>query len=233
MNSFRLLIFSLALFGAAQAQSNPKIVPVSFGKMYVPQGYDSNDNVQLVGTGVYPNSCYRNADTKVVVDHKKKTVRLQPMSYHYEGMCLQVILPFDRVVDLGILKNGDYKILQGDSEFVIGSVGVAPTVTKNPDDYLYAPISQAYIQNENGVTKLLLSGEFPTSCMQLKEVRSQVANEVLVVQPISETVADTVCTPGQYHFEVKADVAAMKPGRYLLHVRSMNGKSVNNFFEVR
>ncbi len=97
---------------------------------------------------------------------------------------------------------------------------------------MYASVSQAYFQSKDSVNKVFLTGNVPSRCMKLKEVKTQVQSDVLVVQPILEIDPSEECVPGQSRFETSVDVGFMKPGRYLLHVRTMNGNSVNNLVEV-
>jgi hypothetical protein len=215
----------------AKAEDNtPTKVQISFGKVYIPDGFDNNDNVQIVGEGMFPNPCYRYATTAVTVDHTAKTIRLNTEVYKYPGVCIQVMMPFDRVVDVGILKEGNYSIITDNQ--TVGKVNIHASKTKEPDDYMYASVSQAYFQSKGSVNKVFLSGNFPSRCMKLKEVKSQVQNDVLVILPIVELDPAEYCVGGQYRFETSVDVGFMKSGRYLLHVRTMNGKAVNNLIDV-
>jgi len=226
-----MAVFFLAV--KAPADDAPTKVKVNFAKIYVAQGFDSNDKVQIVGEGIYTNGCFRNAETKVRVDHVQKVISLTPFAYKYDGICIQVVLPFDRVVDIGILKAGTYKVrLDGQSNF-LGDVMTTVAATKNPDDFNYAPISQAFFRNNGQNNIVSLTGEFPNSCMSLKEVKFDVQPDVLVVQPIAQMEERTDCKDGRFYFEKDTDVGPMKQGRYLLHVRSMNGKAINNLVDVR
>ncbi len=231
-SAFAILALLFAVQQASAENHTPMLVPVNFKKIYIPDGFDDNDNVQIVGEGLFANSCYRFAETKVRVDHNTKTIHLGPLAYKYPGYCLMVILPFDRTVDVGILKEGTYTIVQETDGATLGQIGVKTTISKEPDDYLYAPISQAFFIPRGLINKVYLTGDFPTSCMKLKEVKSQVQSDVLVIQPMAEIDPSVPCVDGKFHFETTADVRFMKSGRYLLHVRSMNGKSVNNLVDV-
>ncbi|MES2854446.1 MAG: hypothetical protein V4692_01225, partial [Bdellovibrionota bacterium] len=96
------LLFGLSIyFGTANAQSEPGKVEVKFEKIYTVNGFDSNDQVQLIAEGSFKNSCYRPASPTVKVIDSEKTIELTPMAYEYSGMCLQVVLPFQRVIDIG------------------------------------------------------------------------------------------------------------------------------------
>lgn len=233
---FLFMSFTAALlFSAAHAKADdgPSKVKVNFGKIYVAKGFDSNDKVQIVGEGVYNNGCFRNAETKVRVDHDAKVITLTPYAYKYDGMCIQVIMPYDRVVDVGILKAGTYKVKQDGQSTFLGDVETTVATTKNPDDFTYAPISQAFFKG-NGTSNIVsITGEFPNSCMTLKEVKFDVQPDVLVVQPIAEMQEGKDCKDGSFYFEKDTEVGPMKAGRYLLHVRSMNGKAINNLVEVK
>lgn len=228
----KMTFAALVLFLAPNVFAGPSKVTAQLGKIYVADGFDANDNVQIVGTGVYNNSCYRNAETEVKVDHEKKTITLIPRAYKYDGLCLQVILPFERVIDVGLLKKGEYSLVQEGQVGVLGKIGVRANVTEAPDDFQYAPISQAFFQSKNGQNKVYLTGDFPSRCLRLKEIRTQVQTDVLLVQPIVEVDPNIPCTVEKSHYEAVAEVGPMAPGRYLLHVRSMNGKAVNNLVEV-
>jgi hypothetical protein len=234
----RLFISALSLtfiFAAslAKAQStDPVRVPALFGKAYVPNGFDSNDNIQFVGEGMFRNTCYRHANTTVRVDESQKTVFVGPVAYEYSGFCLQVILPFERVVDVGILKAGTWKIVQANGASELGEIKVLPALTQNPDDYLYAPISQAYFRQVGSGAEIVLSGEFPSSCLSLDQVKVEVQPDVIVIQPIAKMATGPTCKDGSFPFSKVVPVNSIKTGRYLLHVRSMNGNAINTLVSV-
>lgn len=223
--------FSLISFNA-HAES-PGRVGVNFNRVYVPEGFDSNDNVQFVGEGLFANSCYRPAQTKVTVDDTTKTITVSPAAYEYEGLCLQVILPFDRVVDVGILKGGDYTILRANSNEELGELHVNQATTRSADDFLYAPVEQAYLHQKNGKKTIYLTGQFPMDCMKLQEVKATINKDVIVLQPIAAMNEGASCKQGQFPFEASVDVSTASKGRYLIHVRSMNGKAVNSLVDIR
>jgi len=237
MKSKLLLIF-LSLFISINVMAGvggpkPILVPSKFNKLYVPEGFDSNDNVQIVAEGYSPNNCYRYAFTKVEVDHRTRKISLASSSFKYGGDCLDVTIPYDRVLDLGILSEGTYSVIQTYDNKIIGEIHIGATEKLEADDYLYAPITQAYFKVGRCSNKVLLTGNFPLSCMKLKEVRTNVQPEVFVLQPIVELDKSVACKEGQFPFEksVKADGLESKK-RYLLHVRSVNGKAINSLVDV-
>ncbi len=233
MNMTKTLLTAILLAsGAALAQGTPAIVPVNFQKIYVPDGFDSNDHVQFMGEGQFQNSCYRHHQSRVEVDKENKIISVRPVAYKYPGLCLQWILPFNRVVDVGILPAGNYKIVQSSDGTQLGAAHIKEATRLEADDYLYAPINQALIVGDKGSYKLYMDGEFAMSCMKTKEVKFQIQRDVIVVQPIAEIDTSTPCLPGAYPFQSSVDIGLMAPGKYLLHVRSMDGKAINTLFQA-
>lgn len=225
-----MFVTSLA-FAAPVTKAEPTTEGVTFSKIYVPVGFDSNDHVQFVGEGTFMNTCYRPANVTVDVNAATKTIKVGPVAYKYAGLCLQVILPFDRVVDVGVLSAGTWQVVQSDGK-AIGQIKVAPALTADPDDYLYAPVSQAYVHETNGKEELMLNGNFPNSCMTMKEVKFDVQDEVIVVQPIAQMASGT-CSGPAVPFTQVVQLGSIKAGRYLLHVRSMNAQAINTMIDIQ
>lgn len=217
----------------AMAEAAPVRVPATFNKVYVPNGFDSNDQVQIVGEGLFRNTCYRHTQPTVTVNHETKQILVGPAAYEYSGFCLQVVLPFERVLDVGILKTGTYEILQTTDKTKLGAITIKPALTDSPDDYLYAPISQAFFRQQGLTSEIYLTGDFPNSCMSLDNVQVDVQKDAIVVLPITKLEQRGDCQSGQFHFDKLVKVDFIKPGRYMLHVRSMNGKAVNNLVDIK
>jgi hypothetical protein len=232
---------AISLFGMGSAIADtgglpPVVVGSEFHTGYVPDGFDTNDNAQLVAEGLFRNSCYRPASVKVDVDHSAKTITLHPTAYEYEGYCLQVMIPFDQAIDVGILKAGTYQVIQSimGEQNVLGQMKVRIAANSAADDYLYAPVSQAYFEKKPGKPATVrVSGEFTSSCMKLAEVMVSVQPNVIVLQPISTLQDRGDCVQGKFPFEKQVQLANMKTGRYLLHVRSLSGKSINTLVDVQ
>jgi hypothetical protein len=217
---------------AAWGQAAPVVIPTSFSKVYAPNGYDDNDKVQIVGEGLFPNSCYRYEDTKIKVNHESKTISLESSAYKYQGICLMVIVPFDQVLDVGLLQKGTYKIVEARSNQKLGEVSIKSAVKAEPDDFIYAPISQAFYKQGCFSDDIYLTGNFPLSCMKITDVQLHLQSDVVVVQPIVEIDASKSCVSGEFPFKKSVNASFLKPGRYMLHVRSMNGKAINSLVDV-
>lgn len=236
MNLIQKLMVAIAMLASSTGQATPLDGPIKvgvpFNHAYIPDGFDDNDVVQFVAEGLFTNSCYRQTQPTVDVDHESRVISVGPVAYKYEGFCLQVVLPFDRVIDVGVLKAGRYKVVQSAERKVLGEIDVKPASTIAPDDHLYAPVSQAYVRSRGSKSNVYLSGNFPVSCMKIKEIRTLIQNEVLALQPIAEIDPSVPCQAGVFPFETRAESGPMTTGRYLLHVRSLNGKAINSLFDV-
>lgn len=217
----------------AQAADEPTLVPASYHTAYLPFGFDSNDNVQIVAEGLFSNSCYRAAPAEIKVDEAAKVINVFPKAYKYEGMCLQLLVPYSQVLDLGILKAGNYEVRVPESKMILGSLVVKQTSHSEPDDYLYAPVTQAYFQKDNGKNQVVLTGEFSNSCMRLARTLVDVQPKVVIIQPVADIAASGSCVSGSFPFKQVIDLPAMNDGRYLLHVRSLNGHALNTLFDIR
>lgn len=225
----------LCVFSAhrASASDEPVRVAATFSKIYVPGGFDSNDHVQIVGEGMFRNTCYRPAPSAVSVDELTKTIRVGPVAYEYSGFCLQVILPFQRVLDVGILKPGTWQVVQdqGITTQKLGEIPVRVAQTNQADDYLYAPVDQAFFKQEGLMSRVFLTGQFRLSCMKIDSVKTTIEKDVLVVQPVAK-IGPAPCTDGTFEFNRSVYLGFVPKGRYLLHVRSANGNSVNSLVNV-
>ena len=227
-------IFSGMVALTATAGELPKVVSSAFSASYLPQGFDTNDKVQIVGEGIFPNSCFRKAGVRVSVNHTLKTIRVTPTAYQYDGLCMQMIVPFDTVVDVGLLKAGEYTVVQGYTGEKLGALNVRVSTNAGPDDHLYAPISQAFVSQVNDTVVVKIAGEFSDSCMELQDVITEVQANVIIIQPIALRHSDgRICSQAVIPFEKTLALNGVAKGKYLLHVRSLNGNAINNLVTIK
>jgi hypothetical protein len=245
-----ILLLGLGLNVAAAAQAaqdqqspNPLEVPAEIEKIFIPQGFDDNDNVEVVLHGNFPNTCYQVGNAEAKVDAASRTVTVSATSLKYPGtFCIQSITPFIQTVKLGIIPEGDYQVVYSKDQQVRSSLNVTRRKTESPDDYLYATVENAYIDvnSANGKQALKMQGHFPyffIGCMVLKDVRVvKSPTDVLVVQPIAEIVDDdAVCAsqPDDRSFEYTSGLTEPFKGEGLLHVRTLNGNSLNRYIDIQ
>jgi hypothetical protein len=215
----------------------PGTVDFPIRAAFIPDGFDSNDNAQLVIEGEFPNTCYRPSTPKVTVDEASRTITVEAQAYFYEGFCLQILVPFDQTVDLGILTAGKYSVIQkvrlGGYPIALGALNVRRATHAGADDYLYAPVSQIFLDQSENRHRLVLTGEFTNSCLRLADVKIGVQPKVLVLQPVAELSSRTDCVDGKFPFQRVVELGDVPHGRYLIHVRTLNGKALNQLADFR
>lgn len=236
MTSSTLAVLSLTtILGTSMNQviaGNPAEVPASVHTTYVPEGFDTNDRVQIVAEGTFANACYRPGAVIATVDADKKVISLDASAYYWDGVCAQVLVNWHQVVDLGNVELGAYKIVQKGTDDRMGSLNVKLATNSGPDDYLYAPVSQAFYQSKDGKHTLTVTGEFTNDCMTLVDVVTHVQSNVITVQPIAEKSDSTTCNEGKFSFKRETNLGQIQDGRYLIHVRSLNGQAVNTLVNI-
>lgn len=231
-------------FLANVALSAPANISSPVEKIYVPNGFDSNDNVQVIMSGTFPNSCYKTGKSGSSVDLQSKTVLVWAKSFDYSGaghICTQALVPFIQEVNVGILPPGKYKVKFAGDPAISSTLEVAPHRIESPDDHLYAPVTSAMVldadikadESDNYLRKTLtLTGRFPylfVGCLIMKEVIiDNSASDVLVAMPVAEEIDDERCGQAPTHdFKVEVPINEVLSGDVLLHIRVMNGHSLN------
>lgn len=246
------LLSGLTLFSSMAIADDvvipPLVVPISVDKVFVPNGFDDNDNVEVIVHGHFKNSCYRAGTALGIVDDLSKTVEISVKALYYsDENCLQMTIPFTHSVKLGMLPVGTYTasaLNATESQPVTFTVVKAPK--SSADDYLYAPVDHVDVltdTTEASKKTLVLQGTFPKiaqGCMFLKEVKAfRSPEDVLVVLPISDVTYDaTYCatrlSPTERRFHSTLDVGnqLISGAEMLVHVRVLNGMSLNKVIEV-
>jgi len=100
-------------------ESSQKEVTIGINGAYVPGGFDSHSDTYVVVNGVFQNGCYRwkRADilNKDTYQHEVRSVASVS-----QGMCLMVLVPFQKEVRLGQMKSGEHTIrfVNGDGTYL-------------------------------------------------------------------------------------------------------------------
>lgn len=221
-----LALISSPLFAADQQKSVQTKVPVDH--LYVPKGYDSNDKVELVVEGYLPNLCYQNPDSVIKVEGNTINVTIVAnYTNSEEGFCAEMIVPFTHVFSTGFLDKGDYNIVVNGKHS--SSLFVSESSSDAIDDEIYANVE--HVEQIRGEQKVIVKGHHPSFCVEFD--RFEVfhnENDTYSVLPITKKVSD-FCPMKMIPFEYELDVPSdLKRNRVLIHVRSMNGNSVNSIF---
>lgn len=100
-------IASPAFAESDKPQTRKQIVGIS--DAYIPSGFDTGSDAFVVINGLFPNSCYRMDEARV--NHIGAALHeVSAFADVTEGMCLMVLVPYNREVALGKLQAGDHAV---------------------------------------------------------------------------------------------------------------------------
>jgi len=229
----KFLLAAMTMSSVAFAQQ--MIIDAPVDHMYLPEGFDNNDNVEFVVTGHFPNTCYAKNLVKVdvvddVIDVKVTATLTQPDDDQKGIFCAEMIVPFKEQVTVGTLQGGKYKIVVNGNTFseIQNELMVQEASSNNVDDYLYASVD--YIQKDlTDPSKANLVGYTPSDCVKFDRVEYHSnKRDTISVLPIMKKVSDFCpmkMTP--FYVPVKFDYSTIKHENVLIFTRTMDGKSVN------
>jgi hypothetical protein len=210
----------------------PKLITVRMENVFAPPGFDNNDNAQIVIHGQLPSTCYKTVKPSYRVDHASRRIFVSALAYYYTGcFCLDVVTPYTHTVDLGVLAAGNYQVLEVDANgrsIARGNLPIAIARTPEPDQYLYAPVKAAMVEKNGAQTLLHIKGVFPSDCLELQQVATlHRAPRIIEVLPLAYQKPGVQCVRRNRTFDARVALPATEAGDSLIHIRSMNGDSLN------
>ena len=122
MKKLLVIAMSLLIANVGFASSDvpeEKEVTVGISGAYVPGGFDSNSDAYVVVNGVFQNGCYKwkraEKNSRDEYNHEIKSIATVT-----PGMCIMVLVPFQKEVRLGKLPSGKHslKFLNGDGTYM-------------------------------------------------------------------------------------------------------------------
>lgn len=226
-----LLTLSLFSLGAAFA-GTPIETTVPITDVFVPFGFDSNDSSEVVVSGHLPNLCHRSPKTEVKIEGKKIFVTVTALKYEANNpFCPEIIVPFLETVSLGLLKGGSYKVHfnKGTRSQKAAWMNVQVATENNKDDFIYAQVD--YLEKTPGSRSIRLIGYTPSSCLEFDQIKYyHNKKNTYSILPIMKQVSD-FCPKKPVKFEYDWEVPnQLQTSNILLHVRSLEGHSVNSLF---
>lgn len=238
---FVLAAMSGVVSGTGFADS-PKLVQAPVEKVFVPQGFDDNDKVEVVVHGHFTSSCYKMGPVNSTVDKANKKILVHAQAYYYpQAVCTQMVVPFIKSVELNEhLPSGNYKVeVINRPAAKTTALVVAKATRPEADDYLYAAVQSATIEEKtNGEREIILKGQHPfvfQGCVKFSEVKATVGTSgVIVIQPITHIELDESLCAGSVNnrFEFRKSInKAFPSGEYLMHVRVLDGNAINQFVD--
>lgn len=226
------MIAIVGLSSGVALASTPVEILTPIEHIYSPKGFDSNDNTEVIIEGYLPNLCHKAPTSKVKVEGKKINIEVTALRYHPSNpFCPEAIVPFVETVNVGLLDKGDYDIVvNGKSIYEQrGEISVAESTSNSVDEHVYANVE--YVAKKSDSREVTLKGYNPSDCFVLDEINVvDNGKDVYSVLPKMKQISD-FCPMKMVPFSYKMEVPSkLEKERVLLHVRSMNGKSVNSIF---
>jgi hypothetical protein len=114
-----ILTFSAGSMSAFANDGDVHEKVVTVGDVYIPSNFDSNSDAFVVVNGWFPHSCYKIKDIKV--EHITANLHeITTTANVTEGLCLTVIVPFHKEVQIGKLAVGEHKLrfINGDGSYM-------------------------------------------------------------------------------------------------------------------
>jgi hypothetical protein len=230
----KFMMIATALLSLNIQAQVPKVVPAPVDHLFVPQGFDNNDNIEVVVVGKLPNPCFiRNkVDIKVVED--SINVNITSLNNEDQGNenCAPMKVPFSEVVTIGNLQGGSYRIIvNGKLE---EKLVVAESGSQSVDDHLYAAGQYIDLGLTGGLSgDALLVANSLSSCLELDHVE-YISNgkNTFSVLPIMKKVSE-VCPEEKKRMEIplKFDLNTIESAKVLLFVRSIDGRSIHSIID--
>ena len=221
----------LCLFLSQLAFAQPQVIPAPVKHLYIPGGFDSNDAVEVVVTGNFPNPCHSRNNVNVTINEDRINVHITALvPSGKQHNCPEILVPFKEVISIGNLQGGRYKINVNDKlkDIIIINEASSSAV----DEHLYAAIDNIE-RRPNG--KFVLHGWRYSHCIEFDRLHV-ISNhkDTLSVLPIMKQVSNFCpmkMTPVSY--EIKLDFRDMRLNETLIHVRTMDGKSFNSIVDLK
>ena len=225
--SMIFLFFNISVFADVTAPEKAKIIRAPVSHVFVPQGFDSNDNVQVVAVGHFPSTCYQLYNYQVKRYGEKYYVNVNAI---YQGgrVCADAMVPFKQEISLGATGPGKYQVVVNpkSSFSARGFLPVMEARTNRIDDFTYAYVEYVGAVKGNP-SKAKIGGYIASDCFKFDRFHKMSnKRDVVAVLPILKQVKKH-CPMKLTPFEYVIDVPRLSARQVLLHVRSMDGQSVN------
>lgn len=111
------VLFAIPTFATPNAPT--KQVQIGINSVYVPGGFDSSSDVFVVVHGIFPNGCYQSVSA-VVSNTDAFTHEIASIATVSQGMCIMVLIPFQKEVRLGKFAAGEHmmRFQNGDGTYL-------------------------------------------------------------------------------------------------------------------
>ena len=228
----RISVTILSLAFSSLLQASPIVVDAPVDHLFIPNGFDNNDNVEVMVTGNFPTTCFSRNKVEVAVKNETIDVKITSLdSSKNNTKCETLEIPFMESVTIGNLQAGDYKVVVNNK--LTEKLSIDVSSSNSVDEHLYAMINYVELGFTGGLSgEAMLVGRSP-DCLQLEKVEYlSNGKDTLSILPIMKKVSAT-CTGEKNYLEVpvKFQPRAFANKKVLLFVRTMDGKSISSLVD--
>jgi glutaredoxin-related protein len=200
--------------------------------IYAPAGFDTNDNTEVAVTGHLPNLCYKAPKSTVtLVDDKIVVTVKATKNVNAMGFCANVKVPFVEYIKIGVLDKGQHKIAVNEATRweTFSKIFVAEASSNSIDEVVYANVDEVVRVEDS--RKVLLKGYSPSDCFELKEIeiKDNGVDTYSILPKMKQIRANCPMKMIPFTYEINVP-EKLEADKVLLHVRVMDGRSVNAFF---
>ena len=225
-----LLVCGFVISGFAYSQGNWNRVAIDVSDVFVPANFDDNDATEVTILGILPDTCHSLADVDVKVKNQEIIVRAYAeRAFNIFTACPMVTIPFATVVKIGRQDMGTYKLKYiGKSSVIETTLNIAPAPVSNRDNLFYAKVNDIHYHAAETAVDLELV--VPNDCLRFQKVIDLYdGGSVISLLPVMEyTEQLSECVPSRSVKNLRYTIPAeIKRRPLLIHVRSMNGQSLN------
>lgn len=213
--------------------------PLKATHLFVPWGYDSNDAIVVVVEGYLENTCQQVRSASVVP--KGFDFEVTPLAETLGTQCEPLVTAYTIEVVLnpdGPVDRGRYNVLapSHNGSRLKEELIVEEATGAGIDNARYAPVDAVEVGVlSGGRMRAVLEGRLQNTCLSLEMALTSTNGKTYELVPtVVANKTDKLgkpCADKEWRYRVQKDFDEPAiPGRYLLHVRSQNGKSLNRVF---
>lgn len=237
MTKAMIMIATLSLLGSSafakltMPQARYIQAHIKADNIFVAQGFDSNDDVEIFFSGKLPDTCYRRPEGNVTFKGKGKiSINLTASKIDDPNvLCIMVEVPYMIPISIGKLQEGNHQISvnKGTPWANSNEINIETPSSLSIDNFTYANVTK--IERVFGSNAVMIEGYHPSSCMdfitiEVKPNKNKDTYSVLPIIQQSEDVCDRVIVP----FKKLVNLPKLDPRKdALVYVRKIDGRALH------
>ncbi len=226
-----LFCYLIVLLFVNLAHATPEVVLAPVDHLFIPKGFDNNDNIEVLVTGNFPNPCF--IKNKVDVDVNGNEIRIEVTSLLRQSpvmeICAPLKVPFMEEVTIGNLQAGNYKLIinEGSTVEIKKDLVVTESSSQGVDDHIYAMVEYVETGFTGGLSGDAVLVAWKPDCLALDEVKYLSNGEDSIsIMPIMKKIKPSCSDINErIQIPIKFDLNQFSYNKVLLFVRTMDGKS--------